>query len=355
MNNKIKLLEFDNQYWKKDPEKFLELQELVKNSNKFSILLIAAHKHQNTNKRISLNKLYNWIYSNTQFIVDNFYTITTRVFCIFHNIYSMDQMIHCQTCGKLIKQNVNCLKQGWSKEKYCSIECHNTNKDFILQITKTKILKYGSIWGLKEKREATNLKHHGVRYGNPIKASITRKNFSKKRKLEIEEKRKQTNRLRFNVDYAIQNHEMQCKHAKRYMYNSIQFDSKPEIAFYIWLSDNNIKFEYHPKTRFTFTFNRKQCKYFVDFLLINENKYIEIKGDHFFENHDPSKKMIQPYKRKSQTDENYQLMCDKMEAKHQCMLKNNVQIMTSKDYLKYEKYVEDKYGKGYIEQFRKSK
>ena len=36
------------------------------------------------------------------------------------------------------------------------------------------------------------------------------------------------------------------------------------------------------------------------------------------------------------------------EAKHQCMLKNNVVILTSKEIKKYLDYVEQTYGKGYL-------
>jgi hypothetical protein len=36
---------------------------------------------------------------------------------------------------------------------------------------------------------------------------------------------------------------IRCSNVK-YMYDSIKFDSAPELAFYIWLKDNNIEFEY---------------------------------------------------------------------------------------------------------------
>ena len=36
-----------------------------------------------------------------------------------------------------------------------------------------------------------------------------------------------------------------------YVYNGIHFDSSWEIAYYIWLKDNNIEFEYHPSIKKT--------------------------------------------------------------------------------------------------------
>lgn len=53
--------------------------------------------------------------------------------------------------------------------------------------------------------------------------------------------------------------------------------------------------------------------------------------------------MVCPY------DHNYDGL---YEAKHQCMLKNNVIILKYKEYVKYVKYVNEKYGKNYIKQYK---
>ena len=37
---------------------------------------------------------------------------------------------------------------------------------------------------------------------------------------------------------------MFLKQKKRYVYDGRSFDSKPEIAFYVWLKDNGMDFEY---------------------------------------------------------------------------------------------------------------
>ena len=49
--------------------------------------------------------------------------------------------------------------------------------------------------------------------------------------------------------------------------------------------------------------------------------------------------VVNEYKSKDHSyDERY-------EAKHQCMLKNNVKILKTTDYMKYIDYVKSKYGK----------
>lgn len=122
------------------------------------------------------------------------------------------------------------------------------------------------------------------------------------------------------------------KNKKKYTFKNIKFDSVPELAYYIWLSDNNISFEYQPNISFEYEYDGKTHIYYPDFK-VNE-EYIELKGSHFFENG----KMINPYDRTQ--DGLYA-------AKHQCMIKNNIKIIT--DYNQYEDYVNKKYTKDFIE------
>lgn len=121
----------------------------------------------------------------------------------------------------------------------------------------------------------------------------------------------------------------------KYTYNGLNFDSASELAYFIWLSDNDAHFEYQPKISFAYTYNGKTHAYHPDFIV--ENTFVEIKGAHFFENG----KMINPYDRTQ--DGLY-------EAKHQCMLDNSVKIVT--DYDEYIKYVNDKYTKNYLSAFK---
>ena len=141
---------------------------------------------------------------------------------------------------------------------------------------------------------------------------------------------------------------LQLKMKKRYFYCDMTFDSLPEIAFYIWLTDMKKKFQYRPNVHFNYECNGHTYTYFPDFLV--EDQLVEIKGDHFF-NEDGTMKC--PFRYPDSTDEQYKLICEKYEAKHQCMLKNNVKILRNADYNKYIKYVEQTYGKDYLSKFKK--
>lgn len=60
----------------------------------------------------------------------------------------------------------------------------------------------------------------------------------------------------------------------------MKFDSKPELAYYIWLRDMNINFTCKPDISFTYSHCSKTYRYFPDFIV--EGQVVEIKGDHFF-------------------------------------------------------------------------
>lgn len=45
----------------------------------------------------------------------------------------------------------------------------------------------------------------------------------------------------------------------------MNFDTAPELAYFIWLKDNNINFEYHPEKFFEYSFNDTIRRYFPDF------------------------------------------------------------------------------------------
>lgn len=150
----------------------------------------------------------------------------------------------------------------------------------------------------------------------------------------------------FGVDNPWKLKSIQDKCRQKYIYQNIGFDSSPEIAFYIYHKDNNIDFEYQPNISFKYVFDNKVHKYFPDFKV--GDQYFEIKGDHFFKDG----KMICPFRNKDWTDEQYQYECDKYEAKHQCMLKNNIIILMNNDYKFFIDYVKQTYGNKFLNQFK---
>ena len=100
---------------------------------------------------------------------------------------------------------------------------------------------------------------------------------------------------------------------KRYIYMSIPFDSVPEIAYYIWLTDHGVKFTYHPNIRLTY-YDKKNAKHYYepDFLIKESNRLEEIKSHY--------------------------IMSITSAEKIQCMADNNVQVIYDEIYKKYIEY-----------------
>lgn len=249
----------------------------------------------------------------------------------------------CKTCGK--PTNFHRISTGYLK--HCCKECISADKD------------------VKHKKEI----HFKITYGEQYKTNLQLPNVVQKIKQTKLEKYgdenyrndkqiKETCKLKYGEEHPWKNKTIKDKAAntckelygskycfrRLYEYDNYTFDCKWELVYYIYLKDNNIKFEYHPDIKFKFKYLDKIHEYNPDFLLIENNKFIEIKGTQFFENKNPNNKMICSYDRTKD---------DLYEAKHQCMLDNNVEIIT--DITLYENYIKEKYGKNYLIQFKKKK
>lgn len=97
------------------------------------------------------------------------------------------------------------------------------------------------------------------------------------------------------------------------------------------MKENNISFEYSPALSYPYEYDDRQFTYHPDFII--NGKVYEVKGDQFFRMNESTGKeeMFCPYGRKKYGEEKWQWRCRKEEAKHQCMLKNNVHILRDMD------------------------
>lgn len=240
-----------------------------------------------------------------------------------------------------LKRQETCLKLYGDK--------NYNNKE---QAQQTMLERYGGTTtltsNLKQNVQQTNIKRYGgvspmcsTVIVDKLKETYIQNNggmgFASKNVLE---KFKINYKNKFGVENSSQNPLVRRKQATKYKYENINFDSKPEIAYYIWLKDNNIDFEFQPNVKFEYLYENKLYYYIPDFKV--ENEYIEIKGLQFFKNYDINETMINPFDRTQDA---------KYEAKHQCMIKNNVKILT--DTKIYENYVKNKYGRTYLDSFKR--
>lgn len=237
-----------------------------------------------------------------------------------------------ETCLKLYgDKNYNNKEQAQQTmlERYGG--CYTLNNPVLKEkVQRTNLERYGGISPMcseeVQKKSKTNYiqNNGGIGFASELVKSKFKKNYKEK----------------FGVEWSSQNPLVRRKQATKYKYENINFDSKPEIAYYIWLKDNNIDFEFQPNVKFEYLYENKLYYYIPDFKV--ENEYIEIKGLQFFKNYDINETMINPFDRTQDA---------KYEAKHQCMIKNNVKILT--DTKIYENYVKNKYGRTYLDSFKR--
>ena len=215
------------------------------------------------------------------------------------------------------------------KQKMADTNTKKYGKSAIMQVeefkeksVKTCQEKYGKdnvsqVKEIQDKKIETNQQRYGVDWFNNNKKAF------------------KTNIQKYGVEHPSQNHDIRCKSQQKYLYNMKYFDSSWELAYYIWLKDHNIDFKYQPSISFEYEYNSSKHVYHPDFLV--ESEIYEIKGPQFFKDG----KMINPYDAS---------LNDLYEAKHRCMVENNIKIIT--DCTEYIDYVDQKYGNDYLKQFK---
>lgn len=229
--------------------------------------------------------------------------------------------------------------------KEYGVEYYSSTQECRDKVAATNLERYNATTYLasdqfKEKQKAHNLEEYGVEY-----------TFQRQ---DVKDKIQQTNIERYGFKYAMQNNEVSRKTRQKYLYNGIHFDSGLELAYYIWLTDRGLKFKYNSSYGIPYVFNGKTHVYMRDFEIFNDDgttTSIELKGAHFF---DDNGKMICPYRNADWTDKQYSEICALYEAKHQCMLDNDIVILRddSDEIKQCYNYIDCTYGKDYISQFK---
>lgn len=174
-----------------------------------------------------------------------------------------------------------------------------------------------------EKRESTMLKKYGVKNIFQNKEYIQKKFFEK---YGVSNPYQLSDVISKSILKKAKNGwPLKCK----YIFDNEVFDSKWEVAFYIYMKETHHKVVREPIS-FKYEFDGKIHVVTPDFKI--DDDYVELKGDYLIGNNG---KWICVWDRKYD---------DYFEAKHQCLLKNNVKILVGKDIQPSIDYVTKKYG-----------
>lgn len=218
-----------------------------------------------------------------------------------------------------------CEKSARTKTKRYQ-DAHYNNRD---KAIRTNQLKYGAKSPMQNSEVVRLAKAtKQAKYGNP-----TFNNSAKTRQTLIE---------KYGVPCVMHIREAVEKAHYRYRYNGLMFDSSYELAFYIWASEHGKQVTVHPDISFPYEYNGITHIYNPDFAV--DGTLVEYKGLQFFRNKDANDVMVNPYDHS---------LDDLYEAKHQCMIRNRVTILTNAS--EYINYIKQKYGAGYLRQFKMGK
>lgn len=268
----------DNVYYKHNPEMFMWLESYIQRYPANSCCKVISRKYRlrHIPYNADIEYLMNWIVKMTQHF--NFdIELQTRIYCIMNNIESLDQFPRCKTCGKIIVKNVTSFRQGFGQIQYCCAKCRANNPEYKKKFLENRMTKFGNIFGDIKKIVTTRISRHGRK--NP-KLSESLKKAYRERKTEIQKKKENTLLKNYGVCSPMLSPELRSRQNIHIRYDGKKFDSMAELAFYIWLVENNIPFDFQVDAGFMFSFDGKNHTYFPDFKI--GDLYFEIKGDHFF-------------------------------------------------------------------------
>lgn len=211
------------------------------------------------------------------------------------------------------KYKSTCLKKYGKDSYFKTDEFRTKSKNKCLEKYNAEF--YSQTEEYKQRYKQSCIEKYGVESHN--KAEICK------------EKNKMTCLRHWGVDNFRKSKEMQKLRKPVYIFNDIHFDSKDELAFYIYSKDLGLNIVRN-KDRLIYIFDGKEFGYFPDFKINDE--YYEIKGEQFL-------------KEDGTWQNPFDHSLDSLyEAKHLCAIDNKVNIIYSKDCQKYIEYVNINYG-----------
>ena len=110
--------------------------------------------------------------------------------------------------------------------------------------------------------------------------------------------------------------------------HELQMDSSWEIDLFVFCKlKNGLDVDYQPNMTIPYEYDGETHSYHPDFII--NGRIVEVKGDQFFRINESTgqEEMFCPWRYPNWSDDYYKWRCGREEAKHQCMLANDVIIL----------------------------
>ena len=310
--------------------------------------------------RATNQNLFDEIMSRTSFLEDPNIQFTARLHCLEHGLVEQPT---CKMCGNPVEW----YGKTSNFRTYCSRKCQYSDDDFWGDVRRTCKERLGvenpfQSESVKERIRERHMENLGVDY--PMQSEVVKAKSRKScianlgvenpsKSEEVKAKKMATTLSNYGVDHPFKSEIVKARsmntciehwgcdnfsksplfaafHRKRIFHDSIWFDSSWEVLVYDFLKTNNIQFEYSPSISISYEYDGREFTYHPDFLV--DGTIYEVKGDQFFRIDESGREvMYNPYRKPEWSDGRYAWECGKFEAKHQCMLRNNVIILRESD------------------------
>ena len=303
--------------------------------------------------------LFDEILNRTSFLVDKSIQFTARLHCLEHH---MDKQPTCKMCINPVEW----YGKNSDFRTYCSRKCQYSDDDFwggVRGTCKERLSVENPFQSesVKERIKERHMENLGVDY--PMQSEVVKAKSREScianlgvenpsQSEEVQAKKEETSFGHFGVKHPLQSEVVKERaratcidhwgvdnfsksplfalyHRSRILHDGIWFDSHWEVKVYDFLVEHGIPFDYQIEP-IPYEYDGVMHCYFPDFRV--NGRIYEVKGDHFFRMNESTgqEEMFCPF-RYDWSDEYYEWKCGQYEAKHQCMLRNNVVILRESD------------------------
>ena len=383
----------------------LLIELITYHKNTYNAILNSRHTLNENSKYGKYKYLLSWITKTVIKLNNPEYTLKTKIYWIINDIRDFEKCANAACSETTEHRNIIDLVKGYGHHKgvqlfHCSKRCARFSSDTRSKIENTCIEKYGhkhhlqnesvklklantmiSRYGVKcayqkpdvvKKARRTTIEKYGVEFPFQNKEIL---NYARNRLFEkygvycisqipgyyenvivpsnlkkygmrnpismkfVQDKRQNTCMKKYGCANVMQNRNIRIKQqvsSDGYQYDGNTFDSSWELVVYLIEKHNGSDITYNPNISFKYECNNKQSTYFPDFQI--NGVLVEVKGDQFFK---PDGTMYCPYRHNWQSDDDYECLCRKFEAKHQCMIANGIKILRSKEINEYFKLLNE--------------
>lgn len=340
---------------KENYNSLLKEKVIVQDATKISFIC------KECNERIIVKSFYNWRRRSNVFVCGKCKTLKTKIdkYGSIENANAERQnTIEESNLKKYGVKNVFQLDDVKEKSKQTSLEKYGCeapqSSDIVKQHQKEtwqKTLGSDSPFVSKECREKakqTNIEKYGAENVLSVKSFQNKIQQTYKERYgchpmktkECKEKQKKTCLEKYGASSPMGNNDIVKKMLKTkdenhswgrrtYLYNGVFYDSSWEIMFVIYCEESNIKVKRNECFYLEYYDNEKKHRYFPDFIA-EDGHFIEIKGTHLLGKNP------------------FNLKDNKSVAKYQCMIDNNVEILSGEFFAPLLK----KYPKRFFKKFR---